>query len=131
LGSLHDEVVALITRKESDDNEIDFLPYELGIHLGPVDVFLLGGEQVWQAGWIELTISGPGYLFPWTFRDVVQRLESSPLIRKLTDVCRTTWPVAYSAVDDQTVDLRRQAGELWPYDDLRKPWDWYWGIAEG
>lgn len=130
LGDLRDDVIAAIQRRNSPENDIDLLLHELGFDLGPVELHQLGNDCVWEVGWMSLSISGPGYLFPWAFRDVVARLESSALVGQITDVCRLTWPVTPLPVTAEAIAQRREAGELWPYGDLAKPCDWYWGVAE-
>ncbi len=130
LGTPMDAVLQPITRTNSPENTIDFCPYSLDIEIGPVMIGSLGCEALAFAGWIGVSLSGSGYLFPWTFRDVVKRLEGAPEIQRMTDVCRSFWPVSPGPPEDRIVDMRTQIGELWPYEDLDKPWDWYWGLQE-
>jgi hypothetical protein len=131
LGTLDEKVVAPITRKGSAENDTDFLPYELGVEIGLIESWLMGDEQICEVGWMSLTLSGSGYLFPWTFPEVVRQLESVPLIGKLTDVCRSTWPVAPGPLNRKVVEFRRKMGKVWPYEDYDRPWDWYWAAREG
>jgi hypothetical protein len=83
-----------------------------------------------HAGWIALSFAGPGYLYPWTPCDLVSRAEGSPAIGRLTALCRAAWPVPPAAPGRRDIEFRREMKSLWPYDDLAKSWDWYWGVAE-
>jgi hypothetical protein len=81
-------------------------------------------------GWIAISVSGPGYLYPWTFRDVLNRLEGTPEIHRIMEMCRSFWPAPSLPPEPDIVELRRQVAELWPYDDFARSWDWYWGLHE-
>lgn len=130
LGMPEDDVLRPITRENSPENEIGFYPDTLSIEIGPIRCFSLGSERSFHVGWIGLTISGGGYLFPWTFRDVFDRLQGSKQIQQLTNVCRSFWPVAKKPPEHRIIQLRKKLNELWPYARFDEPWDWYWGLRE-
>ena len=130
LGMPIDNVLRPITREDSPENEIDYFPDGLSIEVGPVECYSLESEQPLRMGWIELGLSGYGYLFPWTLRDLVERLEGSEEIGRLTDVCRRFWPVPSEPPRPGIAEIREQFKELWPYDEFDKPWDWFWGLQE-
>ncbi len=83
-----------------------------------------------MVGWIAVNLDGPGYLFPWSFRDLVDRAEAIAPVRELMSLCRRTWPVAPGEPDRRVIEARRMMGELWPYPRLDGPWDWSWGLGE-
>ena len=128
LGTPIDAVLQPVTRINSPENELDFCPDSLSVDTGPIERH--GCDFRAFVGWIGLSLSGYGYLFPWTCRDVFQRLENTPEIRHIAEVCRSFWPVAPKLVEDRIVEVRKELGELWPYENLDKRWDWYWGIEE-
>ena len=114
----------------ADQNDRGWCPGDLGIILGPILAHDLTCEIQPQVGWIETGISGPGYLFPWTLKDVVARLEAISEVRRMMEVCRTTFPLPVNPVGDQIIELRRTVTQLWAYDDFERPWDWYWWPQE-
>ncbi|MGC4004598.1 MAG: hypothetical protein QM811_16345 [Pirellulales bacterium] len=126
LGAAVDGILRPLTRAGSPENEIDFLPYELTLQIGPIESFELSWDEAKHVGWIAVGVSGPGYLFPWTFEDVEQRLRSSPEIERLAELCRTTWPVeetASASWTDRLLDrlpFLRQASVGEPVE-----WKWY------
>ena len=129
LGTPVDEVLRPITRTNSPENEIDFYPDTLSIEVGPVEIYSF--EERLHVGWVSVGIGGGGYLFPWSLAEVVRKLESTPKIARIAETCRTFWPIAPSAPERRIVKLRKQFTPLWPYPEFDKPWDWFWGVAEG
>jgi hypothetical protein len=130
LGGPIAEILRPITRSGSADNKIDFCPDGLAIEVGPIELCSLSLSAPVLAGWISVDLSGAGYLFPWSVRELVERAEGSRAIRPVTDLCRTFFPVPPKPPPKRVIDARRQIGELWPYEDLAKPWNWYWGVRE-
>jgi hypothetical protein len=61
---------------------------------------------------------------------VLQRIENVPKIREIAELCRSFWPMRPMPVEDRIVEMRKELGELWPYENLDKQWDWYWGVQE-
>lgn len=49
---------------------------------------------------------------------------------RITEVCRSFWPVSPDQPDRRVVLMRKQFADLWPYDDFAMPWDWFWGVSE-
>jgi hypothetical protein len=131
LGEPINEVTNPIRHSGHPENEEGFCPDALSVGIGPVELAHLDSHRGWLVGWISLDISSQGYLFPWTFREVVEKLEAIPAVQRLMKVCRELWPVPPDPPPPELVEQRRQnADYLWPYDDLEKPMDWYWGLHE-
>ncbi|MCA9185049.1 MAG: hypothetical protein KDA99_05495, partial [Planctomycetales bacterium] len=130
LGRPNEDVLRPITRENSPENEIDYCPDGLSINVGPIECYDLKTDQPLHVGWISLDLSGGGYLFPWTFRDVCDRIQRASEIQRLTDVCRSFWPVDAQTPERRITQLRRKFSDLWPYDEFDRPWDWYWGLRE-
>lgn len=130
LGTPVEQVVSRITRKDTPENEIDFTPDALSLEIGPIESFSLLSDDPIRVGWISLTIAGSGYLWPWTFQDVLKRLNATPEIKTLTDLCRTRWPVEKSTPGRRLVKFRQNLGDLWPYEECDGFDDWCWGLAE-
>jgi hypothetical protein len=130
IGGLVESVSSAISRQPSELNSIGFFPESLGLSIGPVRCSDLVSERSWLVGWIEMTFSGGGYLYPWTLRDVVKRAHDSAEITHLCDICRGTWPVPSRRPSILEVKRRKKFHRLWPYDDVKKPYDWFWSIHE-
>jgi hypothetical protein len=127
---VRNEVLSPVTRTNSPENSRDYCPSGLSFEVGPVKIYDLRSDAPTLAGWMHASLSGYGYLYPWTFREVLQRLESTPEIQRIASVCRSCWPVPPEVPKPQIVAVRKQLGEVWPYENFDKPWDWYWGIQE-
>lgn len=125
-----EDVLRPITRENSPENEVNDCPDALSINIGPVACFDLGTDQPLHVGWMRMDLSGGGYLFPWTFRDAVGRLQRSREIQRLTEVCQSFWPVRPDPPERHIIRLRREFRDLWPHDEFDRPWDWYWGLRE-
>lgn len=130
LGKPAKEVLADITRAGSPENAVDFCPDTISLEVGPVRAGLLDTEELHRVGWITLSLSGRGYLFPWSLADAVQRCEQSQPIRKLTHPIRALWPVTPSLPGLETIDLRKRSPHWWAYPDCERAWDWYWCALE-
>ena len=77
----------------------------------------------------SFSFSGSGYLFPWTMKDLLTRLEKCEDILDLTSECQKAWPVEEGPVDAELIVNRQSMGELWPYKE-DAPRNWHWGINE-
>jgi hypothetical protein len=130
LGQPTDGLLDPITREASPENEIGFHPDTLSVELGPIEICNLASDQPIHCGCIGVAVSGNGYLFPWTLRDVISRLETSSEAQRICEACRSEWPVQPDPPEKRIRALRRRFPDLWPYDNVDKPWDWYWGVAE-
>lgn len=130
LGGLHPEIVAALTRDPSPENKIGLCLHGLSFSIGPALVAGLESEAPAFAGWMELSFSGPGYYFPWTYRQARERAEAVGLVREVMSVCRRTWPVPPAPPAAAAVDGRRQLADLWLYDDFALSADWLWFASE-
>src|SRR5262249_21460578 len=126
LGKATTHIRRHMGRVGSPENEVDLRLTDWSLEIGPMASFDLGSEDLFQVGWISVGLSGYGYLYPWTFAELVRRAEDHPAIRQMTELCRATWPVRSGRPDRQTKRLRKQMGELWPYREIDRPWGWYW-----
>jgi len=99
--------------------------------LGPVDVCSLRRDRAAPVGWMELSLHGYGYLYPWTFRDLVERARESKEIAEAVAACSSLWPVSAAAPTKIERAARASLEELWPYDGTDIPLDWHWGLQEG
>lgn len=124
-GSLDD-----VQRVDSTENDVDLVFDSWAVEIGPILCSDLASENPVDVGWLSLNLCGNGYLYPWSFAELLARVEANDAIRRVTDLCRATWPVAPDPPDAATCDQRGEMGELWPYPTTDLPWDWYWGIEE-
>jgi hypothetical protein len=130
LGGASDEIVDHLKRVGSPENDIDLVLTGWSLELGPIRLGTLSEDVEFHGGWIGLGISGYGYLYPWSTRQLVQRAEVHPRLRELMTLCRSTWPVPREKPNWRTRRQRAKQGELWPYEDPGLHWDWYWGVSE-
>jgi hypothetical protein len=130
LGTADPDIEAALTRQPSSENVEGLYPSDVSFHIGPQIVQGLASDEPAAVGWMALTFSGPGYFFPWSFKQARQRAQSSDGLKRLTEICRAAWPVAPSRVTKEMIDSRRALGELWLYDDLSIPRDWLWFVSE-
>jgi hypothetical protein len=130
LGMPTNDVLAPVTRMNSPENEIHYLPDTLALQIGPINAGLLSSDECVQVGWIALSLSGSGYLYPWTLADALERAATSQPIQVLTDIMRARWPVPPAVPDPEITELRRQLPDVWPHSDVDRKWDWYWGALE-
>lgn len=130
LGSSSNDIVNALTRKPTKENKDELCLYSLSLSVGPALIAGLDSEAPAMAGWMRLKFSGPGYFFPWTYREARERAESVGLIRRIAAACRSVWPVPQSTATAATVAGRQRLGNLWLYDDLSLPPDWLWFVSE-
>ena len=130
LGELLPPVTASIARVGSPDQDEDFVPDAVSFRVGPVLAASLADETPVPAGGLGLSISGYGYLYPWTLQDAVDRCEASRPIRAMMEAC-AAWCPASTEPDDATsvLAVRRDRPELWSYDPV-SPLAWGWCVEE-
>jgi hypothetical protein len=128
LGTLGEVTRNHLLRLPGPENSQHFAPDSLSLKFGKIEVLDRELDVPIHCGWIGLMVSGPGYPYPWTRHDVLARLESDPHLMQMAELCRRTWPVSPEDADPGVVAMRIQCADYWLYDDLKKPWDWYWGV---
>lgn len=131
LGGVAEPVLSRVSREPSEENTVSLSLCRWALEAGPILSHALGGEAAYSVGWLSVAMHGPGYLYPWDFRGLLDRVESAPGVHHLMDLCRRTWPVRGDPPPRRVIRARRRMGELWPYDRLDLPSDWSWGLAEG
>jgi hypothetical protein len=124
LGVLKDEYCTTI-QHELQQNYLSL--GEISFSIGVKTICDANAGTVFEVGWMALHVSGPGYPFPWTYEETLQRIHDHPQLQALRELCREMWPAAKVPVDAELCDARRQMGKFWqgPVD---APHDWYWVI---
>jgi hypothetical protein len=143
LGTLRKDVyTALQTQRPPPEVGENMCLWDCNVRLGPVTLASLSDDATFAVGWMSVSFSGNGYLFPWTPRDLTSRAASLPQLQPVVEICRKHFPVhpeasptvlaklSPAARRRRVRELRRRMGELWPLDDLDAPWDWFWGVSE-
>jgi len=130
VGALADHIIAALSRDPGPENERGLYPDSLSIELGPTTISDPNEEPEYLVGWMSINLSGNGYLFPWTHRDLIIRLNACHEVQRLMSLCRETWPVEPLIPSPDVIALRKEMGELWGGDDYDAPADWRWGIQE-
>ncbi|HET6881969.1 MAG TPA: hypothetical protein VFI31_17515 [Pirellulales bacterium] len=131
LGNAVDEVTSGVQRIGSPENEVSLTLDSWSLELGPIHTSSLSVDDSIFVGWMSLNLSGYGYLYPWSFVDLVRRAEAVSAIAKVTSLCRATWPVTTGKPGRRERYARNKMGDLWPYPSKEMPLDWYWGLSEG
>ncbi len=131
LGYVAEPVLSRTMRNPSEENDVALRLDHWGLQIGPIMSHALGREGTYMVGWIAVAMHGYGYLYPWRLHELVDRVEASPGIRGLMDLCRKAWPIDPEKPPRGVVRARKKMGELWPYPRADIPWDWYWGLEEG
>ncbi|MEL6497251.1 MAG: hypothetical protein AAFZ67_08015 [Planctomycetota bacterium] len=134
LGGTSRELSHRLT-KPSDDNEEVFTPDSWSLEIGPVRIGTpetadaiddaLGHEF---AGWIAISISGNGYAFPRTHRQVVDEMTAEPELRAVADHVRSFWPIADPIPSKELIKLRQVMGDAYTGDSCEARADWLWGV---
>lgn len=129
LGLATDAVIQSMSRVGSPENDEDFVPDSWAMEFGPIKLEDTGNAAEYHVGWMDVSFSGNGYIYPWTTADVLARIESSPELVRVSALCRRYWPVPPEKASFWVRRMRRtRLGKLWPYADVNLPWDWYWGV---
>jgi hypothetical protein len=131
LGSAIEDICAKLARLRSEENDVELHLEDWSMEIGTILSHGLGTETPFGAGWMSVDLSGTGYLYPWTFADLVSRAQEHAAIGCVAELCRTTWPVTPARPGRKVQRVGQQMGHLWPYLELDRPWDWYWGLSEG
>jgi len=143
LGSLRKDVLeSLQTRRPPPDDQMNLSLWDCNVSLGPQSIGSMTSETSFTVGWMSVSFSGNGYLYPWTPRDLMARATMLPELRPVMEICRQMFPVdpagspkvweklAPAVRKKRVRELRRSMGDLWPLDDLDAPRDWCWGVSE-
>jgi hypothetical protein len=124
LGSSVRSIREQLGRIDSPENDEDFVPDSWSFMIGPITS---GEDGEFMIAWMALSLSGNGYLYPWTMRDVLQRIERIPAMQRVMSLCRETWPVEPEKPAKRIIEARKAMGKYWPYERADLPWDWFWG----
>ncbi len=84
---------------------------------------------IYQVGWMDFSVHGPGYLFPWTYEETLAKLRAHPDLGRICDICREMWPATPAPPEPDIIARRPQMGKLWA-EPVDAPYDWYWAIDE-
>jgi hypothetical protein len=130
LGIAQREIIDAVSRHNSPQNKVDFVPCEWSFTVGPITSSAMGNEEAFHVGWMALSLSGSGYLFPWTAREAVERAEKCQAIQAAANLCQALWPLRPEPPSRAILKLRKRMGDAWPYRQLDRAQDWTWGVAE-
>lgn len=142
LGMLRKDLFEALQTPRPDDGQMNLGLWDCHVILEPVELSTLDGDDTFLVGWMSVSISGNGYCFPWTPRDLTSRAASLNTLRPMTEVCRQFFPVDPAGTPNVMTKLspalrrrkvramRKRMGDLWPFEDLDREWDWFWGVSE-
>ena len=102
---------------------------ELSFHIDMTEITDPQEPDIYQIGWIELSIHGSGYLFPWTYEEALARIRRQHALSQIRNICREMWPATTNPPSHKAIEARRRMGKLWA-EPLDAPFDWYWAIHE-
>ena len=130
LGGATDEIINHLQRINSPENAIDLSLDGWSLELGPIELGSLSDDESLHVGWIAVSISGQGYIYPWTSMQLVARAEAHPRLQALAALCRAAWPVSPDKPIGRVRRARAKYKGIWAYTDHGLPWNWYWGVDE-
>ncbi len=130
LGLVSDSIFDAVCRQPSEENDIPLQINHWGLEIGPILSYSLGSDEIYMVGLIAVNLNGYGYLYPWTFRELIDRVEAVSPIAGLMEGCRRLWPIAPREPEPEVIEARQRMGELWPYPRADLPWDWFWALGE-
>lgn len=129
LGLVTDSIFEATKRDPCEENEVALCLDNVSFSVGPSLCRNLESDP-FNAGWIDIKMSGNGYYFPWPYREAISRADAHPEVVKMKALCRSTWPVQPNPISKKQIALRREMGELWVHESLDLPDDWYWFASE-
>lgn len=142
LGYLRQDITRTLQTLRPDDGAPNLCLGDCSVWIEPIELGQMSDDATYKVGWMGVSFSGYGYLYPWTARDVTDRALASPDLRRVADVCRRLFPVDPNGTPSllerltperrrsRITSIRKRMRDLWPFDDLDAPWDWYWGVLE-
>ncbi|XAM01017.1 hypothetical protein OT109_06440 [Phycisphaeraceae bacterium D3-23] len=132
-GTINEKTGGFFDVEHPSGEPLNFCPSGWSLSFEPTMISMLQWDEIdgIQAGWGSFAIHGPGYFFPWTFREWVDRFTIDPKIQAICELCRKTWPVKSVVPDAELVEARRDYEDWWPYDNPSAPLKWSWGPEEG
>ena len=117
-------------RVGSPENEVDFTPDGWSFSLGPVTT---GPDFEFLVGSACISLGGNGYLYPWSFADLIERAEQIEGWRRIRELCEAFWPVTASWKSvrraRRVAERREMTGPYWPYPETDRPPGWFWGLS--
>lgn len=135
LGTASAAVIGAVSRDEMPENKSPLCLWDWRLSIGPVQLGTLQVDGIVDdrdlvAGWMALSLSGQGYMYPWTSQDLVRRAQDQSGIRAAMELCRSTWPVPSKRPGFLERRRRRKMRDCWPYAEVNQPLDWFWGVSE-
>lgn len=132
LGCACDPICKLFQRMNSPENSINLQLYDMSLEIGPIRDATLEDDASRHVGWIALTLSGQGYLFPWTRAEILSRAESSPELRSLAEICQRAWPIDphTSFRSDGIRELLARTRSWISSSDVNTLKEWQWTVSE-
>jgi hypothetical protein len=130
LGGVTQEFLNRI-HEPSEQNKRAWFPQDWSLQISPV---ILGGMNTtdqFHFSYAAVCLSGAGYAFPRTPRQIVERLRDQPEVQRVEQLCERSWPVGTVRADDEVIEMRKAMGYLWPYERLDLPHGgWIWSTNE-
>ena len=125
-GMLKEEVYRDICH-ESESNYLQLTDLSFTIDL--VELNDPQESGIFQVGWMEFSVHGNGYLFPWSYESTLEILRHHPALQQVLAICREMWPATPTPPRRDHIANRARMGKLWA-EPVDAPFDWYWAINE-
>jgi len=131
-GSVKKPISSLFTRTGSPENSVELCLWDFALHFGPVYAGMLGEDKSRHVGWMGLSLSGNGYLFPWKRAEVLKRAEHSAELQQLAQICSDAWPIdphtrrKITNVGNLLARTRKALGK----QDVNTLTAWQWDVHE-
>jgi len=123
-GTLKEEVYQSISHQLSGNYlYLSELSFQIEI------VELLNDEDcyLFAVGWMNFSVHGNGYMFPWTYEETLAKLREHPVLNQIRAICQEMWPASTTPPDPELLAARAEMGKRWA-EPIEAPLDWYWTI---
>lgn len=130
LGTISKNAIEAISRVSTPRDKHDLELWDFGVQLEPQVIADHENDIECMVGWMSVTIWGYGLLYPWKPADMMARITAQPLLAKLADLCRKTWPVTPEKPSSKAIRNRTEMPSVWIGQDFDAPYDWRWFINE-
>lgn len=126
-GSLKKEVYNPICHGPEEENPLWLS--ELAFSIDMVELNDPEESEAFQVGYLCFSVSGHGYLFPWTYEETLEKLRANLQLQQVREICRAMWPAKTTPPSPEIMEGRRRMGKLWA-EPVDASFDWYWAINE-
>ncbi len=129
-GDCRNRWISKLSSPESRDNERPFCCNGWSLSIGPTVLSSLAWDRSCVVGWANFSLSGPGYFYPESFDQWVERCGNFPLLNKIKAACERQLPCSTDRAPRGVIKARQSIEHFDPLGEPKAPLRWTWGIGE-